>query len=101
MMKLPWLKSALEQEGPILSVYLDTTRTDPTAAAEFSIRSGQLRTQLTAAGAPTHLLTDVERTVLPPSAIGGRHGRAVLASGSEILVDRVLPVPPYQDLAHC
>lgn len=99
-MKLPWLKSALEQEGPILSVYLDTTRTDPNAAAELSIRWGQLRTQLTAAGAPTDLLNDVERTVLPPSAIGGRHGRAVLASGSEILVDRVLPVPPYQDLAH-
>ena len=98
-MKLPWLKSALEQEGPILSVYLDTTRTDPNAAAELSIRWRQLRTQLTADGAPEDLLNEVERTVLPPSSIGGRHGRAVLASAAGILVDRVLPVPPYQDSA--
>lgn len=98
-MKLPWLKSSLEHEGPILSVYLDTTRTDPNAAAELSIRWGQLRTQLTEAGAPKAVLDDVEATVLPPSSIGGRHGRAIVASTSGILVDRVLPVPPYQDFA--
>ena len=99
MMKLPWLKSALEQDGPILSVYLDTTRTDPNAAAELSIRWEQLRTQMVSEGAPTALLDDIHRTVQLPSAIGGRHGRAILASSSQILVDRVLPVPPYQDVA--
>lgn len=99
-MKLPWLKPALEHDGPILSVYIDTTRTDPNAAAELAIRWGQLRTQLIAAGAPEALLDEVEKTVRPPSAIGGRHGRAILASASEILVNRVLPVPPHQDFAH-
>src|SRR5699024_8261407 len=86
--------SALEQDGPILSVYLDTTRTDPNAAAELSIRWEQLRTQMVSEGAPTALLDDIHRTVQLPSAIGGRHGRAILASSSQILVDRLPPAPP-------
>ena len=68
-MKLPWLKSALEQDGPILSVYLDTTRTDPNAAAELSIRWEQLRTQMVSEGAPTALLDDIHRTVQLPQPI--------------------------------
>ena len=33
--KLPWLKSALENnDGPFLTVYLGTTRSDPAAASE-------------------------------------------------------------------
>lgn len=99
-MKLPWLKSVVEHDGPILSLYIDTTRTDPNADAELSIRWGQLRSKLAAAGAPAALLDEIDKTVRPPSAIGGRHGRAILASAEDILVNRVLPVPPHQDFAH-
>ncbi|WP_114854626.1 Vms1/Ankzf1 family peptidyl-tRNA hydrolase [Brachybacterium sp. YJGR34] len=96
-MKLPWLKSALEHPGPFVSVHLDTTRTDPHAAAELEMRWSQMRSALAADGAPEALLTQIEETVLSPSPIGGRHGRTIIASDAEILVDRVLPVPPLQE----
>nr|WP_272902261.1 Vms1/Ankzf1 family peptidyl-tRNA hydrolase [Brevibacterium daeguense] len=97
---MPWLKSTLENEGPFLSVYLDTTRTDPNAAAELATRWGHLRSQAAEDGAPEAILEEIEESVLRQPSIGGRHGRAILASGTEILIDRVLPVPPHQESAH-
>ena len=35
-MKFPWLKDALEQEGPFRSLYIDTTRTNENAATEIT-----------------------------------------------------------------
>ncbi len=100
-MKLPWLKSALDNnDGPFLSVYLDTTRTDPTAASEVETRWGQFRDQLSEVGAPRTLLDKVENSVLRQPSIGGSHGRAVLANASGILLDRVLPLPPQEGSAH-
>lgn len=98
-MKLPWLTPALEADGPYLSVYLDTTRTDQRAADELAVRWGQQRGSLRSAGAPEDLLDEVEETVLSPSRIGGRHGRAVLATAQGILLDRVLPAPPLKECA--
>lgn len=98
-MKLPWLKFALENhDGPFLSVYLDTTRTDPTAASEVETRWNQFRDQASKAGAPDNILAEVEDSLLRQPSIGGRHGRAVLATSEKILLDRVLPVPPQQEL---
>lgn len=98
-MKLPWLKSALENnDGPFLTVYLDTTRTDPTAASEVESRWEQFRGQAAKAGAPENILAEVEESLLRQPSIGGRHGRAVLANADRILLDRVLPVPPQQEL---
>lgn len=98
-MKLPWLKTALDTEGPLITVHLDTTRTDPRAAAALETRWGQMRSSLAAEGTPDDLLEQIEETVLSPSPIGGRHGRTILATDTEILVDRVLPVPPEQESA--
>ncbi|MGO2537945.1 MAG: baeRF2 domain-containing protein [Brachybacterium tyrofermentans] len=99
-MKLPWLKPALETTGPITSVHLDTTRTDPHAAGELEARWARMRSGLSTDGAPADLLDQIEETVLSPSPIGGRNGRTILATDTEILVDRVLPVPPLQESAH-
>lgn len=95
-MKVPWLKSSLTGEGPFLSIHLDTTRTDPHAASELSVRWNQYRGRLAAQGAPEDILDEIEETVLSPSPIGGRHGRTIIASPHEILMDRVLPVPPRE-----
>ncbi|QGU04230.1 baeRF2 domain-containing protein [Corynebacterium comes] len=98
-MKLPWLKSALENnDGPFLTVYLDTTRTDPAAASEVEARWTQFRAQAAKAGAPDAILAEVEESLLRQPSIGGSHGRAILANGERILLDRVLPVPPKQEL---
>lgn len=99
-MNLSWLMPVLETEGPFLSIYIDSTRTDPSAASGLSTRWGHFRSKLAAKGAPEEILEEIEETLLEPSPIGGRHGRAILATGSNILVDRVLPAPPRQDSAH-
>lgn len=99
-MKLPWLKSALENPGPFISVHLDTTRTDPHAAAELETRWAQIRTALANDGAPDALLGEIEESVLSPSSIGGRHGRTIIASDTEILLDRTLPEPPLRESGH-
>ncbi|MCT1803819.1 hypothetical protein M3B51_13630, partial [Kocuria carniphila] len=97
---LSWLMPVLEAEGPFLSIYIDSTRTDPSSASGLSTRWGHFRSKLADDGAPEAILEEIEETLLEPSPIGGRHGRALLATGSEILVDRVLPAPPRQDSAH-
>lgn len=99
-MNLSWLMPVLETEGPFLSIYIDSTRTDPSSASGLSTRWGHFRSKLAADGAPEEILEEIEETLLEPSPIGGRHGRAILATGSDILVDRVLPAPPRQDSAH-
>ena len=87
-MKLPWLTPVLEATGPVVSVHLDTTRTDPQAAGELEARWARMRSTLTADGAPRALLAQIEETVLSPSTLGGRHGRTVIATDDAILVDR-------------
>ena len=99
-MKLPWLKSALETPGPITSVHLDTTRTDPNAAGELEARWARMRSELSSSGTPDVILEQIEETVLAPSPVGGRNGRTVLATDAEVLVDRVLAAPPLQESAH-
>lgn len=98
-MKLSWLTQAIDHDGPLTTVHLDTTRTDPQAVTELEARWQALRSQLVDDGAPEGLLADIAEAVLSPSAVGGRHGRTIIAADDEILVDRVLPVPPLEDSA--
>lgn len=97
-MRFPWLKSALAAEAPFLSIYVDTTRLDKAEAADLSARWARLRVYAAKQGAPERVLAEIEEAVLTPSEIGGRHGRAFIANSSGILVDRVLPVPPPNDV---
>ena len=99
-MKLPWLTPVLEATGPVVSVHLDTTRTDPHAVGELEARWARMRGALAADGAPEALLEEIQETVLGPSRLGGRHGRSVFATDEGILVDRVLPAPPLAESAH-
>lgn len=98
-MRFPWLKPALAAEGPFLSIYIDTTRMDKTEAAELTARWAHVRAASAKNGAPERVLDDIEDAVLTPSEIGGRHGRAFLANSSGVLVDRVLPAPPAEDVS--
>lgn len=93
-MKFPWLKDALEQEGPFLSLYIDTTRTNENAATEITNRWQHLREKVAKEGAPKSLLDSIEDSILRPSSIGGDHGRAIIASGDEILIDACCPLRP-------
>ncbi|WP_026818744.1 hypothetical protein [Arthrobacter castelli] len=99
-MRYPWLKDVLEAEPPFLSIYVDTTRTEPSAAAEIENRWEHLREKAEAEGAPKSLLQQIERAVLEPAGIGGPHGRAFLAAGGQLFINRVLPSPPENFVAH-
>lgn len=99
-MRYPWLKDVLAADPPFLTVYVDTTRTDPSAAAEIETRWEHLRDKALAEGAPKKLLQQIERSVLEPSGIGGPHGRAFVAAGNTLHIDRVLPSPP-ENYASC
>lgn len=98
-MRLPWLTTVIENAGPFTTVHLDTTRTDPRTVTELEARWQHLRSALVEDGTPEPLLAQIEETVLAPSSVGGRHGRTIIAVDDEILVDRVLPVPPLEDVA--
>lgn len=99
-MKLPWLAPVVDHPGPLVSVHLDTTRTDPQSAGELEARWARLRSQLAADGTPQPMLEEIQESVLAPSPLGGRHGRSLFATDSEILLDRVLPVPPLAESVH-
>ncbi|WGW12349.1 hypothetical protein LWF01_00860 [Saxibacter everestensis] len=98
-MKFPWLKDVLTTNGPFLSIYLDTTRTDPALAAEIDARWAHLKAEATRAGAPKGMLDDIEDLVRQPSGMGGRHGQAFIATKDRLQIERVIPLPPRQDVA--
>lgn len=93
-MRFPWLKDVLSERPPFLTVYMDTTRTDTAASAELTARWENLREAAVRAGAPDGILGQIEEAVFEPAGIGGPHGRAFLATGEHIHINRVLPVPP-------
>lgn len=99
-MRYPWLKDVLEADPPFLSIYVDTTRTDPSAAAEIETRWEHLKEKVEAEGAPKSLLQQIERAVLEPAGIGGPHGRAFLAAGDKLYINRVLPSAPENYAAY-
>ena len=93
-MRFPWLKDVLVAETPFLTVYINTTRTDGTAAAEVTSRWEHLRDKAAKAGASATVLEQMEESVHGPSGIGGPQGRAFVAAGGKLHIDRVLPAPP-------
>src|SRR5690606_10916569 len=93
------LKPLLDHPAPLTTVYLDVSR-DEEGDREVRTRWQGLRRTLQAAGASQATLETLEDVVLARTGVAGRHGRFLVASGEEIIFDRLLATPPARDDAH-
>lgn len=99
-MKLDSLKPLIHHDGPLTTVCLDVTRGDESGGdREVRSRWNGMRRALERDGAPAETLQAIEEVVLRPTHVPGPHGRYIVASGSRILMDRVLAEPPVRDEA--
>ncbi|WNB86775.1 hypothetical protein [Cellulomonas sp. ATA003] len=98
-MKLDWLKPLLNRTGPFTTVYIDSTRSDPSGETEVLDRWKGLRRDLERQGAPARVLEDIEDVVGRPTRVAGPHGRVLIADAEGVRVDRVLADPPDRNAA--
>lgn len=85
---------AFAAQGPMVTACLDVTRDNENAAAELDLRWRALREELADQGAPPGALDVVEERLLREIGEAGEWGRAVAATATEVLVDRVFPGRP-------
>ncbi len=89
--RLRWLVKA---EGPFASVYFDDSHDTLDAVEQREARWGDIRRQLEDMGAGAKVLGLLEEAVLHHRPPVGRRGRAVIATGDQVLVNEYLISPP-------
>ncbi|WP_432545614.1 baeRF2 domain-containing protein [Kineococcus sp. SYSU DK004] len=98
-MKLDWLKPVAVDPGPHVAVYADVSRNNETGAHEIDLRWRDARDELSAQGAPSAALEALDEVAGEPVEVGGRVGRALVASAQGVELDVLLPDPPLRDEA--
>ena len=98
-MKLSSLKPLLDHDGPLTTVCLDITPADEAGDRDVRGRWSGLRRSLEQQGAPAATLDMLGEALLAPNHAPGLRGRFVIASGTQILFDRVLTDAPTQEEA--
>ena len=93
------LKPVIGAEGPFVSVHIDVSRSDPAGSTEVEVRWRDLRRSLEEQGADPAAVELAGEAVLAPTGVGGECARSVVATASGVLIDRLLPVSPSQDVA--
>ncbi|OBI15982.1 MULTISPECIES: hypothetical protein [unclassified Mycobacterium] len=88
------LKGLAKAQGPFVSVYFDDSHDTLDAAEQLEVKWGDIRRQLEDMGAGTNVLGLLEQAVLHHRPAVGRRGRAVIATGDQVLVDEPLIAPP-------
>ena len=95
-MKLGFLRPLYRRDGGYVSVYLDTSRAEESAAQAVGLRWRAARDRLAGAGADAAtldaagaVLTDAQQA--PP-------GRAVFACAGEVVFTAALPAPPRREI---
>lgn len=94
-----WLRGVIDAPGPYVSVHMDITRNDFTAAQELRARWSSLRSDLLDQGAEPQLVETVGDLLLSPTGLGGPQGRSVVANTGGVLMDQVLSTPPSRNEA--
>lgn len=89
--RLRWLASA---EGPFASVYFDDSRDTADAVRHLEVTWRDIRKDLEAQGAGPAIIGKLEEAVLHYRPAIGRRGRAVIATGDQVLVNEHLIGPP-------
>ena len=95
--RLDWLKPATEDAGTYVSLVFDATRNDENGAHEIDLRWQDARQELARAGAPAAALDALGEVAVQPTGVGGPVGRAVVATASGVVIDRLLPEPPLRE----
>lgn len=80
--------------GPFASLYFDDSREAADAVEQLQNRWHHTRAQLERFGADESVVAALEREVLHHTPPVGRRGRAVIASGAQVLVSESLVSPP-------
>lgn len=96
-MRLDWLQHLTEQVGPFASVSMDATRTDASGDQEVALRARAHATRLREAGAPADVVEAVMDAVTSPTLRHGEVGRLVVANGSGVVLDLLLPERPVRE----
>ncbi|MET9224689.1 Vms1/Ankzf1 family peptidyl-tRNA hydrolase [Lentzea sp. NPDC003310] len=80
------------------SVYLDASHDTEDADKVAELRWRGLRDRLADQGAPEDVLAALDEAVAAADPPAGKAGRVLIASGTEVVVDQLLPVPPPADV---
>ena len=88
------LRELYAHQGPFATVYLDASSHTESAGHEIELRWRALRASLQQAGADEPTLSALDEVVLGPPAAPGRHGRALVATHGEVVLDAALHEPP-------
>ncbi len=89
--RLRWLAKA---EGPFASVYFDDSHDTQDAVEQLEVKWSDIRRQLEDLGAGGALVGRLEEAVLHHRPAVGRRGRAVIATGDQLLINETLASPP-------
>jgi peptide subunit release factor 1 (eRF1) len=92
-----WLQPTVNARPPFASVHVDATRDEATSAHEVELRWAAVRERLQSAGAPDEVLEVIGERVLQATGLPGEQGRHVVASGTDVVLDRVAPHRPVRD----
>jgi hypothetical protein len=89
--RLRWLTKA---KGPFASVYFDDSHDTPDAVERLEAQWGDIRKQLEDLGAGPALVQRLQDAVLQHRPAVGRRGRAIIATGEQLLINEPLVSPP-------
>ena len=87
-------RGLLDVTGPFVSVYFDDSHDTQDAAAQLDARLRDIRKHLEEQSVGTAVIESIETAVRSARPPVGRSGRAVIACGTEIVLDEHLIRPP-------
>ncbi len=93
-MELGFLKPLFSRPGPWASVYIETTRATEDAVKVQELRERAIAGQLIDAGADAYTARAVMEQLAHESVSGTPPGRALFATGAEVVLDIPLSIPP-------
>jgi hypothetical protein len=96
---LSFLRELTSTPGPYATVYLDASHDSEDAAHALELRWQGHRQELAEQGADDATLAALDEAVRGGERAVGRAGRALVAAGGRVLLDRLLPEPPQRPSA--
>lgn len=93
-MRLGFLQSVYEQQGPFATVYLDTSGDAEDAGKAIQLRWRSAREQLVSQGAGNGALQAIDEELREPQLRAGQRGEVIVANEDGVVLVDELPQPP-------